>query len=127
MAKDLLVGLDVEVGARILRALDDAGLKVRVALWAILPEYEDWRLVLSSRKFDAVDLRDAYGLFHEALDAGGVSYRDTPTTVIMRANDPFIKNLRKTYAKSKQTDGLRLGPESIGNRFITDAYTYRIL
>ncbi len=126
MAKNVLVGMDVDVGARILQALDDAGLRVTVALWAVLPEYEEWRLVLSSRKFDSMKLGDAYGLLHDALDASGISLQETPAVVILRATDPFIKDLRKTYGKDKVMEGMRLGPQAIGNRFIDDAYAYRI-
>jgi hypothetical protein len=33
--------MDLERGSRILRILDDAGLQVKVAMWAVLGEYED--------------------------------------------------------------------------------------
>jgi hypothetical protein len=68
MGKTSLVGYEMETGSKILQILDEAGLQVKVALWAILPEYEEWRLVLFSRKFDAAGLTDAYGLIHKALD-----------------------------------------------------------
>lgn len=90
MAKTILVGPDVEKGAKILQILDDASLKVRVALWAFLQDYEDWRLVLSGRKFDAAGLKKAYGLFHDTVDAAGFSLDDTPTAGIFRGSDPFI-------------------------------------
>ena len=57
VAKTILVGPDIEKGAKILQILDDAGLRVSVALWAFLPDYEDWRLILSGRKFDAAGLK----------------------------------------------------------------------
>ncbi len=56
-----LVSVDLEKGSRMLQILDDAGLDVKVSLWAVLAEYEDWRLVLSSRKFDAKDLGKRMG------------------------------------------------------------------
>ena len=90
-----LVSMDLERGSRILQILDDAGLQVKVAMWAVLGEYEDWRLVLSSRKFDNGSLRDAYGLLHQALDASGFPLELTPTVVILQTSDPFIKELRK--------------------------------
>lgn len=126
MGKTALVGLDVEAGSRILQILDDAGLQVKVALWAILPEYEEWRLVLSSRKFDTEGLRGAYGLLHKALDAAGFSLEETPTVVILRTSDPFIKALRKIFGKTKNVEGMRLGGQTIGDRFLDDAYSYRV-
>jgi hypothetical protein len=126
MGKTGLVGLDVGTGSRILQILDDAGLQVKAALWAFLDEYDEWRLVLSSRKFDEVDLGEAYGLLHKALDAAGFPYEQTPTVVILRISDPFIKALRKIFGKAKSVEGVRLGGQTIGNRFLDDAYVYRI-
>ncbi len=126
MGKIALVGFEIETGSRMLKILDDAGLQVKVALWAVLPEYEDWRLVLSSRKFDVSDLRKAYGLLHDALDAAGFALEQTPPVVILRSGDPFIKDLRKIFGKTKTVEGMRLGGQMIGDRFIEDAFAYRV-
>jgi hypothetical protein len=61
MDKAALVSMDIERGSRILQILDDARLRADVAMWAVLGEYEDWRLILSSRKFDAAEPTGAYG------------------------------------------------------------------
>lgn len=126
MDKTALVGFEVERGARILQILDDAGLQIKVALWAFLGEYDEWRLVLSSPKFDDGGLREAYGRLNKALDAAGFPVEQTPTIVIMRTNEPFIKTLRKIFGKTKSVEGMRLGGQMIGNRFLDDAYAYRI-
>lgn len=126
MAKTVLVSPDIDKGAKILQILDDAGLKVTVALWAFLPEYEDWRLILSSRKFDAAGLKEAYGLLHDTLDAAGFSLEETPIVGIFRSTDPFIRSLRKIFGKTKSVDGMRLGGQTFGDRFVEDAYAYRI-
>ncbi len=126
MDKTALVSFEVEKGAKILQILDDAGLQVKVALWAFLGEYEEWRLVLSSRKFDEGSLRDAYGLLHDALDAADFPLEQTPTVVIMPTSDSFIKSLRKIFGKAKSVEGMRLGGQTIGNRYLDDAYAYRI-
>ena len=92
MDKTVLVGgVDFEKGAEILRILDDARLKISVALWVYLPEYEDWRMVLSSRKFDSISLPKAYGLLHNALNAASVPLEKTPPIMIMALSDPFIR------------------------------------
>jgi hypothetical protein len=126
MDKTALVGFEVEKGSRILQLLDEAALQVKVALWAFLGEYEEWRLVLSSSKFDGGSLRDAYGLLHKALDGAGFPLEQTPTVVILRTSDPFIKALRKIFGKAKGVEGMRLGSQTIGNRYLDDAYAYRI-
>jgi len=126
MGKTSLVSFETEAGSRILQILDDAGLQVKVAVWAILPEYEDWRLVLSSRKFDVVGLTEAYGLLNDALDAAGFPFELKPTIAILRTGDPLIRDLRKDYAKSNISPGTHVGGRMLGDRFVEDAYAYRI-
>jgi hypothetical protein len=60
------------------------------------------------------------------LDAAGFTLEETPPVVILQANDPFIRALRKKYGSPKSIEGMRLGGKSIANRFIEDAYTYRV-
>jgi hypothetical protein len=126
MDKTALVGFEVDRGAKILDILDTAGLRVKVAMWAFLGEYDEWRLVLSSPKFDDGSLQDAYGLLHEALNAADFPLELTPTVVIMRSSDPFIKALRKLFGKARSAEGMRLGGQTLGNRYLDDAYVYRI-
>ena len=126
MGKTLLVTMDVPLGAKIVEALDHSDLPLSVALWAYLSEYEDWRLVLASRKLDEVNPIKAYRLVDEALQAAGFSYRQTPTLLIQRMSDPFIRELRRMYGKTKNVEGMRLGGQMIGDRFIEDAFVYRI-
>jgi hypothetical protein len=126
MGKTLLVGYDMETGSKILQILDEAGLGVKVALWAILPEYEEWRLVLFSRKFDAAGLTGAYGLIHGALDGAAFPVELTPSIVILRATDSLIRDLRKEYGKSNPSPGTHVGGRMLGDRFVEDAYAYRI-
>ena len=66
-----LVSVDIDSGLKLLDILDKANLKVGVALWACLAEYEDWRLILSGKEFDSHRQMDAYGLLHKALDNAG--------------------------------------------------------
>ena len=61
MGQALLVNVDLDAGAEILRIMDKAGVKVSVAAWVVLEEYGDWRLLLSSRQLDAAGPRKASG------------------------------------------------------------------
>jgi hypothetical protein len=126
MDKAALVATDFTVGAEILEALDRFGLSISVALWLHSPEYEDWRLVLSSRELDAAALAEAYGLVHDTLSAAGISLERTPALLILKMSDPFIRSLRRIFGKSKNVEGIRLGGQLVGDRFIEDAIVYRI-
>jgi len=126
MGKETLVGVDIEAGKAILAILDTAELKIRVAMWAQLSDYEDARLVLSSREFDRVGLIQAYHILHEALDAAGFPPEKSDLIMILSMSSPFIKPLRRIFGKAKSVEGMRLGLQTIGDRFVDDAYVYRI-
>jgi hypothetical protein len=126
MAKTALVALDLSIGPKILEALDRASLSISVAMWAYLAEYDDWRFVLASRHLDAAEPAAAYGLVHKALKAAKIPLELTPTLSIFRMSDPFVRELRQTFAKAKDVEGMRLGGQLIGDRFLEDAIVYRI-
>ena len=125
MVKTSLVSPDIEKGAEILKSFD-ASLKVPVFLWASTDEHEDWRLIVAARKFDQLGVSEAYGYIREILAPKGLDARNTPTMMILRTTDPFIKELRRIFGKSQSVEGMRLGGQLIGDRFIQDAYVYRI-
>lgn len=126
MDKTTLVSTDLERGAEVLRTLDAADLTASVALWAYLPEYEDWRLVVSARKLDTRQLREAYRTVNDSLAAGGLDVANIPPIVILPTTDPFVKALRGVFSKARSVEGMRLGGQMIGDRFLEDAYVYRI-
>jgi hypothetical protein len=75
---------------------------------------------------DAAKLSEAYGLVHDALSADGIGVRQTPTLMILRMSDPFIRDLRRMYSKSKDVEGMRIGLQLFGDRFVEDGLVYRI-
>jgi len=124
MEQATLVNLDVNAGLKVLDTLDAAKLKVAVACWMLLPDYNDWRLVLSSPAFDQTHPLKAYEQVAEALH-GHFTYT-RPPILILPTKDPLIRELRRIFGKNKDVAGMRLGGQMIGNRFISDAYVYRI-
>jgi hypothetical protein len=82
--------------------------------------------VLASRCLGEVGLFNAYGLVHDALEKAGVTLRETPTLFILGMNDPFIRELRRAFAKSKSVEGMRPGNQLFGDGFIEDSIVYRI-
>ncbi len=126
MGKALLVTIDFAVGKKLVEALDHSDLSISVALWAYLSEYEDWRFVLSSRKLDEAKPAEAYGLVRNVLKAADFPSEQIPTLAIRSMSDPFIRALRRMFGKTKSVEGMRLGGQLIGNRFIEDAVVYRI-
>ncbi len=101
-------------------------MKIAVALWAYSSEYEDWRLMVSGRQLDALDLRDAYRRVNDSLTSAGLTPDKTPPILILSMNDSFIRTLRQTFGKTKPAEGMRLGGQMIGDRYLEDAYVCRI-
>jgi hypothetical protein len=124
--KGTLVTIDFATGAKLVEALDQSHLSISVALWVYLAEYEDWRFALSSRQLDEAGPRMGYTLVHEALDAAGFTVQTVPSLLILSMSDPFIRALRRMFAKSKSVEGMRLGGQLIGDRFVEDGLVYRI-
>jgi hypothetical protein len=126
MDKATMVSVDISKGSELVGALERAKVKVSVALWAFLSDYEDWRLIISSRQFDLPDLRNAYGLLRNALAPAGFGLRNTPVIMILPTKDPFVRDLRRIFGKTKSVEGMRIGGQLIGGRFLEDGYVYRI-
>jgi hypothetical protein len=126
MGDALLVNIDLDIGSQILEILDEAGIKVSVALWAVLEEYNDWRLRLASRQLDADRLLESYGLVNDALRAAAFPMERKPSIVILSMSDPTVRALRRIFSKAKTVEGMRLGGQQIGKRWVEDAYVYRI-
>jgi hypothetical protein len=126
MDKATLVEVDLQKTERVVAALETAGVRVAVAIWVEFPEYADWRLVLASKDLDASTPRQAYSTVNGVLTQAGLSVWETPTIFIMKTTEPFIRALRKVFGKAASVTGMRLGGQTWGNRFIEDAYAYKI-
>lgn len=126
MGKTALVEIDFKKSERIVFALEKAGVRVSVAIWVQFPEYEDWRFVLASKDLDALDLGDAYLKVNRILKDAGMSVWETPLIFMMKTTDPFIRALRKVFGRAADVVGMRLGGQRWGDRYIDDAYAYKI-
>ena len=126
MDKTILVGADVATGAKMLEIFDRSGLTINVAMWSHLAEYDDWRYLLSSRSLDRVGLVEAYGLVHDALDQARFAIEQRPAFLILKMTDPFVRALRQFFGKAKSVEGMRLGGQMIGDRFLKEGIAYRI-
>ena len=127
MDQALLVNPGVESGRKVLRSLDASGIKIKVALWAHLHEYASWRLMLASRHLDdARDRREAYRIVISTLYKAGLTVEEVDPIMLFPMKDPFIRDLRRLFGKAKDVEGMRLGGQLFGNRYVEDAYVYRI-
>lgn len=121
MVKTTLVGPDVELGERVLSALDAANFPVTVALWLRETEEDDWELVVSTPRYGDAD---AYLQLVLALRD---QVRMVDLKVRLESNRrPLIKSLRLKRKSGLQLEGRRLGWQKLGDGWVQDAYVYRI-
>jgi hypothetical protein len=95
-----------------------------VGLWAVFPEFEEGRVVLASPTLDQMEPWSAYHAVTQVLHEHPPKVR--PSLTILRMDDPFIQELRKLFADESSVEGMRLGGQRLGNRFVDDAYVYKI-
>ena len=127
MDQTILVSPDISAAREALAALDEAHVKQIVAALVVLPEYGDWRLVLSSPSLDQNHLLKAHDKVAKILH--GRFVYTLPPIMILPTKDPFIRELRKIFSskiKVGPQTTVRLGGQTIGNRFVVDAYVIRM-
>lgn len=126
MDKTALVNFDIENGKEIVDALDRDGKNPNVALWAKLPEYEDWRLVIASDLLNQSGSLYGYSQINAAMEKAGIPISRRPKISLRPMNKPFIKSLRQMFGKAADTYGMRLGGQVFGDQYLEDAFVYRI-
>ena len=126
MGTEALVNFDIENGDRVIQALDKAGKQPDVALWAKLPDYEDWRLILASTKIDQSSQFTGYSQIHEVMAQAGIPAHRQPTIFLRPMNNPMIEALRSIFSEAADTYGMRLGGQRFGDQYVEDAFVYRI-
>lgn len=126
MARAALVDIDLKRAGKAVSALEKSGVPLAAALWVHFPEYEDWRLVLASKRLDSLGPQEAYLRVNRTLDQAGMTVWDAPSIFIMKTTDPFVRDLRKVFGKAGSVEGMRLGGQTWGDRYVEDAYALRI-
>jgi hypothetical protein len=121
-----LVNFDIENGQRVIDALDKAGKTPNVALWAQLPDYEDWRLVIASDRLDQSSSLSAYTEINATLRNAGIPVNRIPSIFWRPMDKPFIQALRRAFSSTADTYGMRLGGQRFGDKYLEDAFVYRI-
>ena len=92
MDQATLVAPDLSVGREIVSVLEGAQIQEITALFALFPEYSDWRLVLSSPSLDQNHTLKASIKVHEILH--GKFDFSLPLLMILPTKDSLIRALR---------------------------------
>ncbi len=126
MAKETLVGLDIDLGAKAIRALDAAGYPVTVAVWLLTEEWGEWRLLIATPLYDKLGLKEAYLQLVTALSSTASELVHEVPIIVKGNRNGFVRHLRNTFGATAAVTGMRLGGQTIGDVWVEDAYVYRI-
>ena len=126
MGTETLVSFDIENGKEVIDALDRDDKNPKVALWAKLPDYESWRLVIASDRLDQKSQFSGYSEIVEAMGKAGIPIHRQPSILMFPMDNPMIAALRSIFASAKETYGMRLGGQGFGDQYLEDAFVYRI-
>jgi hypothetical protein len=126
MGASTLVTFDIENGDSVIKALDDDDKAPNVVLWAKLPDYEDWRLIIASERLDQLSPFAGYSQIIGAMDKAGIPSHRRPSILLRPMSSPMIQALREVFASAKDTRGMRLGGQQFGDKYLEDAAVYRI-
>jgi hypothetical protein len=126
MATETLVGFDIENGKEVIDALDRDGKAPNVALWAKFPDYENWRFVIASDNLDQNAEFSGYSEINLAMKKAGIPIHRQPTILMRTMDNPVIQALRRTFSHTTDTYGMRLGGQTFGDKYMEDAFVYRI-
>lgn len=126
MGTPALVSFDIELGDKVVRALESDGRTPNVALWAKFPEFEKWRLVIASDRLNQESPRTGYSELNATIEKAGIRFPGLPPVALYPMSRPFIRTLRDLFASTNDTYGMRLGNQMFGDEFVEDAFVYRI-
>src|SRR6516165_8936975 len=101
MAPAALVNFDIENGQKVIEALDNADKSPKVAFWAKLPDYENWRLVLASDQLDQFSQLSGYSEIVTAIDKAKIPVHRQPSILLSPMNSPLIRSLRSVFGSTK--------------------------
>ena len=121
MDKVALVSFDIENGKEVIEALDRDGKNPDVALWAKLPEYEDWRLVIAPDRLSQSGSLYGYRQINEAMEKAGIPVQKRPKVFLRPVDKPFIKALRRVFREAADTYGMRLGGQTFGDQYLVQS------
>jgi len=126
MGTETLVSFDIENGKEVIDALDRDGKAPNVALWAKFPDYETWRLVIASDRLNQESQFSGTFEIVEAMNKAGIPIHRQPSIFMRPMRNPLIEALRDAFASVEDTYGMRLGGQRFGDKYLEEAFVYRI-
>ena len=129
MVKTSLVEKDLEIGAKLVRLLDDAGIEVGAALWLYSEETRRWKLVIHTPLYESKGPLEAINAVLTVMEKNQIPREllsSTDVSITGRRND-VIRALHTQYHTGpRDIDSIRLAGDIIDRVLIDEAYVYRV-
>jgi hypothetical protein len=128
MVETILTKEMMELGAVLVRKLDEYGLTPDAALWLYFPEEEQWKLVVAESTLDTLGPKKIYRKIQQILadsaeELTGLSLEDVSLT---KPDAPIIALFRAAIRTGPGISGIRFKNNVINGTLIEDAYIYRL-
>ena len=82
--------------------------------------------MIASDRLDQESQFSGYSEIIEAMDKAGIPIHRQPSIFMRPMKNPMIQALRSVFASAKDTYGMRLGGQIFGDKYLEDAFVYRI-
>ena len=117
-----------EVGATLVKKLDESDVDVHAALWLYLSDARVWRLFLAIEGITTLGPKEVYRRIQTVIRNNQKSLPglDLPEISVIAPNDPLIVLLRLAIRIRPSGSGVRFSRNTISGHFIEDAYVYRL-
>jgi hypothetical protein len=127
MVKEYLTGSMIDAGAELIKQLDESGLSVTTALWFLVPEVNEWRLLFASPEMDAKGPREVYKKIQHAINQLGEKASAVPLSAVglLDANADLVRRLKVAIPTSAGENRIRFSKNVIDGHFVDDALIYR--
>lgn len=122
MGTGSLVEHDLEAGRNLLKALDEASMKVSAAMWFFLEN--EWRYIIATPRVNKEGPLQVYTLLGQLSDRVQIDI-DFNDVCVVPPDDEKISKMRKLI-KVDNGDGVWLREFWVDNVGIASAYVYRL-
>jgi len=128
MGARTLVGSDVDLGARLLRALDEVGIPIDVAYWMLASEWSHWWMVVATPLGLGGGANEASQQILHVLNRLDDADYLLDKLAIVGLDDYWVRALRKQLPRGLPREGYRLGDfyARDENLDVLDSYVYRL-
>ncbi len=121
----------IGAGEELVRALDDAGVRVTAALWYFDEDAQRWKLLLASPQVAARGPRELYGRIQAVMNDPRASSTvesviDLSDVNVLPADDPLVDLLRGSLGELRGIHRVRFTNNVVNGHVIADALIYRL-